>query len=189
MVDALCRNSGYSVVRDSDITVMSFLTVMGRGMEALMAQHVTEFGRGQMRGPKRRIATVIAIILMVALAVGGVLAAYHVCGVRQSSLNSSVNHLTELVRGTTDSAGSENAVDTNMMPASEADRKYPKAVSPVDFNENDMDDYADIVVGARKDAETIRPTIPVTIRAVIRRPTVAPALIWCGAHSVRPTTI
>lgn len=39
------------------------------------------------------------------------------------------------------------------MPADEANRKYPKAVSPVDFNENDMDDYADIVAGARKDAE------------------------------------
>ena len=33
-----------------------------------------------------------------------------------------------------------------------------------------MDDYADIVAGARKDAENHPLTIPATIRAAIRRP-------------------
>lgn len=32
-------------------------------------------------------------------------------------------------------------------------QRYPKAVSPVDFNVNGADDYADIVAGARADAE------------------------------------
>ena len=39
------------------------------------------------------------------------------------------------------------------MSTDEANRKYSKAASTVDFNGNGVDDYADIVTGARKDAE------------------------------------
>lgn len=43
--------------------------------------------------------------------------------------------------------------DTDVMAPDEAESRYPKAVSPVDFNGNGVDDYADIVAGARADAD------------------------------------
>lgn len=39
------------------------------------------------------------------------------------------------------------------MTSSETERRYPRVSSSVDFNDNGTDDYADIVAGARADAE------------------------------------
>ncbi|WP_241460982.1 DUF1287 domain-containing protein [Bifidobacterium biavatii] len=46
------------------------------------------------------------------------------------------------------SAGGESSV----MPQADSERKYPRKASSIDFNGNGVDDYADIVAGARADA-------------------------------------
>ncbi|WP_338023649.1 DUF1287 domain-containing protein [Bifidobacterium simiiventris] len=48
---------------------------------------------------------------------------------------------------------SRDAGSKDTMSADEAERRYPKETSPVDFNGNGVDDYTDIVAGARKDAQ------------------------------------
>lgn len=42
--------------------------------------------------------------------------------------------------------------DTTVMPPDVSQRRYPVLTSPVDFNGNGVDDYTDIMRGARKDA-------------------------------------
>ena len=64
----------------------------------------------------------------------------------------------------------------------------PTFTSKVDANGNGVDDYTDIMRGARKDAEAMR-TIPAITKAGIRRPTVAPALMSSGVPSPTPGTI
>ncbi|MBW3092540.1 DUF1287 domain-containing protein [Bifidobacterium sp. 82T10] len=47
---------------------------------------------------------------------------------------------------------SSSGGDPSVMTQADSDREYPREASPVDFNGNGVDDYADIVAGARADA-------------------------------------
>jgi uncharacterized protein YijF (DUF1287 family) len=84
------------------------------------------------RGTKRLIGVLVALLLIVALAVAGVFAVRRLGGLPWEALSANT---------------------TSTMPKNEAEKKYPKAVSGVDFNDNGIDDYADILAGARRDAQ------------------------------------
>ena len=58
------------------------------------------------------------------------------------------------VRDTQTSSAMGSGTDADqIMPQDVADTQYPKAISAVDFNSNGVDDYTDIMLGARADAE------------------------------------
>lgn len=94
--------------------------------------------RRGMRGTRSRrvVAWIVAVLMVVVLGVAGTFA---------------VRTLTGTDWRSGDAAG-ETSTDATA-PSAAAEAKYPKAVSPVDYNGNGVDDYADIVAGARRDAE------------------------------------
>ena len=105
-----------------------------------MTRHLTGTDH-RTRGARRTLGALIAAMLVAALAFGGALAVRHVGGLLRGPAG----------RSAAQSSSSADQ-DPGVMPASEAARRDPKAVSPVDFNHNGVDDYADIVAGARQDA-------------------------------------
>ena len=103
-----------------------------------MTRHVDrEPASARVRTTKQRTYAVIIIVMALALLIGcGSLAVRHLRGLPWQSLIQS-------------SIGGESSV----MSSHETARLYPREASPVDFNSNGTDDYADIVVGARADAQ------------------------------------
>ncbi|KFI92504.1 putative periplasmic protein [Bifidobacterium saguini DSM 23967] len=101
------------------------------------------------RNTHRRTKLIVAVAIILALVFGGVLAIRHMTSLPWQSIADAV---TSRIAGTASGITSQDS-DASTMPADEANQKYPKAVSPVDFNGNGVDDYADIVAGARKDAQ------------------------------------
>nr|WP_236034317.1 DUF1287 domain-containing protein [Bifidobacterium saguinibicoloris] len=102
-------------------------------------------GNNSMRqGARRTVCAVLAVVLAVALVAGGVFSIRRLSGLPWEAMGRSV--------ASTATKGGDSS-DGTVMPRSEASKEYPKAVSPVDFNGNGTDDYADIVAGARADAE------------------------------------
>lgn len=97
----------------------------------------------------RRTKLIVAVAIILALVFGGALAIRHMTGLPWQSMASAI---ASRISKTT-SANTSQGSDASTMSADEADQKYPKTVSPVDFNNNGVDDYADIVTGARKDAQ------------------------------------
>lgn len=64
-----------------------------------MARHLTETGYETGRRAGRRTGRIVAIVLIMALTVGGALVVRHLGGVLQSQLSASVSRLTALVTG------------------------------------------------------------------------------------------
>lgn len=119
-----------------------------------MAHHLTEAGHENSRSTRRRFERILAVAVIVMLVLGGVLAARHLARVLPMSLTAGVTQVAGLLAGTPDPTSADSAAsESDIMPTDEANRKYSKAASTVDFNGNGVDDYADIVTGARKDAE------------------------------------
>lgn len=107
------------------------------------------------RSVRRWVAAAVVIALIAVVAVAGTVAMRRL-GTSWRTLGSSIASIAAGA-GTAATNGDGDADNGNVMPQREADRRYPKAVSPVDFNDNGADDYADIVAGARADA-VARPT-------------------------------
>ncbi|NEG54642.1 DUF1287 domain-containing protein [Bifidobacterium sp. SMA15] len=80
----------------------------------------------------------MAVLLLAALAAAGTYAA---------------RHLATASWRVAGDAGTAGGTSDGFAPDAAAGARYPKAVSPVDYNGNGVDDYADIVAGARIDAE------------------------------------
>lgn len=119
-----------------------------------MAHHLTEAGHENSRSTRRRFERILAVAVIVMLVLGGVLAARHLTRVLPMSLTAGVTQVAGLLAGTPDPTSADSAAsESDIMSTDEANRKYSKAASTVDFNGNGVDDYADIVTGARKDAE------------------------------------
>lgn len=86
--------------------------------------------------PRHMVVWIVAVLLVVALCVAGTFA---------------IRTLTGMLRRPDVAAG--ETTSGAMSPSPSVEATYPKAVSPVDYNGNGVDDYADIVAGSRKDAE------------------------------------
>ncbi|WP_243394538.1 DUF1287 domain-containing protein [Bifidobacterium parmae] len=107
-----------------------------------MTEQGDERRQGTRGKPSRRVgAWIVAALMVVVLGVAGTFA---------------VRTLTGTSWRSDGGAAGETSSDTTS-PSAAAEAKYPKEVSPVDYNGNGVDDYADIVAGARRDAES-RPT-------------------------------
>ena len=115
-----------------------------------MAHHLTEAGHENSRSTRRRFERILAVAVIVMLVLGGVLAARHLARVLPMSLTAGVTQVAGLLAGTPDPTSADSAAsESDIMSTDEANRKYSKAASTVDFNGNGVDDYADIVTGAR----------------------------------------
>ncbi|WP_170114953.1 DUF1287 domain-containing protein [Bifidobacterium callitrichidarum] len=119
-----------------------------------MAQYVSESDGDMLRQDHRRTnrwaGTCIAVLLVMVLAAGGALAIRHMTGLPWRSMGGAFSEaITTSIASVT---GGKQANDTSVMPRQEAQRQYPRQASPVDFNGNGTDDYADILAGALQDA-------------------------------------
>lgn len=127
-----------------------------------MARHLTESDveREREAGRKARwLGASVAAVLVVVMVFGGALAVLRIAGVSWrdmagAMMGKAAEAQAALSGGT---SGSQNSDSGSVMTADEANRRYPRTASPTDFNGNGKDDYADIVAGARKDAEA-KPT-------------------------------
>ncbi|RSX56261.1 DUF1287 domain-containing protein [Bifidobacterium samirii] len=113
-----------------------------------MAQHISQHTALAQRRQRRRtraVAALTATILVLGTAAGGTLLWEHTHGMRPGALaGAAAGHIETMLRP----AG-------ETMPQNEASERYPSVVSPVDFDGDGVDDYTDILDGARKDAQTM----------------------------------
>lgn len=109
---------------------------------------------------KRRNKVLCALnvgVLLVAFVAGGVLSVRQLGGLPWQTIGRIALSAASSRESSTGSSSDGSVSSGDVMSSDEAARRYPKVVSPVDFNANGVDDYADIVSGARTDAEA-RPT-------------------------------
>ena len=70
------------------------------------------------------------------------------------------------------------------LSAKEAEEKFgiERVLSPVDYNQNGIDDYTDILLARVKTLKTAQSTAPLIITVVIRRRERAAAQTWFGVR-------
>ena len=112
-----------------------------------MAQHISQHTALAQRRRRRRNRTAAALttIILILGAGGGTILWEHAHGMRPGALaTGAANHIETMLRPTGET-----------MPQKESDERYPSVVSPVDYDRDGVDDYADILAGARKDAQAM----------------------------------
>ncbi|RSX53258.1 hypothetical protein D2E25_1231 [Bifidobacterium goeldii] len=112
-----------------------------------------QHGRGQ-EAQSRCAGRMLAAVLVVVLIVATVIAGIHVTrGNVVGSLTILMNAAVQRARNGSSANTTTTANDDSVMPSDVAAQRYPRLVSSTDFNNNGADDYADIVEGARQDAQ------------------------------------